>query len=74
MNIGLQRIRKPQMVLVELGHEAAVRPHDRSFGPDGGERLLRGHLAGGDKVGHHYGRTSADTHVTVDLLINYCSS
>lgn len=54
------------MVLVELGHETAVRPHDCSFGPDCGERLERRHLAGSDKVGDHYGRTPANAHDTVD--------
>ena len=56
------------MVFVELGHEATVRPHDRPFRPDRGERIVRRHLTGSDKVGDHHRRTPADAHGTVDLF------
>jgi hypothetical protein len=56
------------MVFVELGHEAGIRPHDRSFRPDRDECLVRCHLTSSDKVGYHHSRTPADTHGTVDLL------
>ncbi len=35
---------------------------DRPFFPDGGECLVRRHLAGGDKAGYHHRCAPADTH------------